>query len=102
MGSFLERDTIIIVVGPDSRRAFESYFGEHQLTYTGCPDPKHSILKLYGQQVNLFKLGRMPAQVLVDKNGVVRFAHYGQSMRDIPSTDEILSLIDEINSGEIN
>ena len=97
MGSFLERDTIIIIVGPDSRRAFESYFDKHQLTYTGCPDPKHSILKLYGQQVKLFRLGRMPAQVLVDKNGVVRFVHYGLSMRDIPSTDEILSLIDEIN-----
>jgi peroxiredoxin Q/BCP len=98
MELFLERDTKIIVVGPEDSRDFARYFEKHQLEYTGCPDPKHRILKLYGQQVNLFKLGRMPAQVLVDKQGVVRYAHYGLSMRDIPTTEEMLSLIDEINS----
>jgi peroxiredoxin Q/BCP len=98
MKLFLERDTTIIVVGPDNSRHFTEYFEKHQLEYAGCPDPKHTILKLYGQQVNLFKLGRMPAQVLVDKQGVVRYAHYGLSMRDIPTTEEMLSLIDEINA----
>ena len=56
------------------------------------------MLKLYGQQVNLFKLGRMPAQVLIDKAGVARFVHYGHSMSDIPENEEILALGDEINA----
>lgn len=98
MGLFLEKDTRIIVVGPDDSRDFAGYFEKHQLEYVGCPDPNHTILKLFGQQVKLFKLGRMPAQVLVDKQGVVRYAHYGLSMRDIPTTEEMLSLIDEINA----
>ena len=61
------------------------------------PDPTHSVLKLYGQEVNLFKLGRMPAQVLIDKAGVARFVHYGHSMSDIPKNEEILALGEEIN-----
>jgi peroxiredoxin len=97
MDQFLERSTEIVVVGPDDDVAFTKYFEQHGLEYVGCPDPKHSILKLYGQQVKLFKLGRMPAQVLVDKEGIVRFAHYGLSMRDIPSIEEMLELIAEIN-----
>lgn len=97
MDLFLERDTAIIIVGPEESRDFASYFQKHQLEYLGCPDPMHTILKLYGQQVKLFKLGRMPAQVLVDKQGIVRYAHYGLSMRDIPTTEEMLALIDEIN-----
>ena len=97
MDQFLERSTEIVVVGPDDDEAFAKYFQRHGLEYAGCPDPKHSILKLYGQQVNLFKLGRMPAQVLVDKKGIVRFAHYGLSMRDIPTIEEMLELIEEIN-----
>ena len=55
------------------------------------------MLKLYGQEVNLFKLGRMPAQVLIDKAGVARFVHYGHSMSDIPENSEILALADEVN-----
>ena len=56
------------------------------------------MLKLYGQEVNLFKLGRMPAQVLIDKAGSVRFCHYGHDMSDIPENREILALADEINA----
>jgi hypothetical protein len=56
------------------------------------------VLKLYGQQVSLFKLGRMPAQVLVDRDGVARFVHYGHSMSDIPRNAEVLALLDELNA----
>ena len=56
------------------------------------------MLKLYGQEVNLFKLGRMPAQVLIDKAGVARFVHYGHSMSDIPKNQDVLALGDEINA----
>jgi peroxiredoxin Q/BCP len=52
---------------------------------------------LYGQEIKLFKFGRMPAQVLVDKNGMVRFVHYGNSMSDIPTNEELLSLVDRMN-----
>jgi peroxiredoxin Q/BCP len=62
------------------------------------PDPTFSVLKLYGQEVNLFKLGRMPAQVLIDKAGVARFVHYGHGMSDIPKNAEVLALGDEINA----
>lgn len=94
---FIERDTAVIVVGPEKAEDFAVYFTEHDLPFTGLPDPDHSVLKLYGQQVKIFKLGRMPAQVLIDKTGTVRFVHYGHSMRDIPKTLEMLDLIDTLS-----
>ena len=96
---FEKRDTVILVVGPENASAFTRYFGDHNLPFVGIPDPKHSVLSLYGQEVNLFKLGRMPAQVLIDKTGTARFVHYGHDMTDIPENAEILSLIDEVNAG---
>jgi len=95
---FVEQDTEIVVVGPDSRQAFTDYFGEHALPFIGLPDSQHSVLKLYGQQIKIFKLGRMPAQILIDKTGMARFVHYGHSMRDIPANEEILGLIDKLPS----
>ena len=98
---FVKRETAVIVVGPDNAKAFKEYFTEKSLPFIGLPDPKHSVLKLYGQQVKLFKFGRMPAQLLIDKAGVARFIHYGHSMEDIPATAEMLALIDKLGEKTI-
>jgi peroxiredoxin len=95
---FLARDIEVVVVGPEDANAFAAYFQKESLPFIGLPDPKASILKLYGQEVNLFKLGRMPAQVLIDKAGIARFVHYGHDMRDIPANEEILALADQLNA----
>ncbi len=95
---FVQRDIEIVVVGPENAAAFAAYWQKESLPFTGLPDPTASVLKLYGQEVNLFKLGRMPAQVLVDKHGIARYVHYGHNMSDIPANAEILALGDEINT----
>ena len=95
---FTSRDVEVIVVGPENDKAFAAYFQKESLPFTGLPDPKASVLKLYGQEVNLFKLGRMPAQVLIDKEGLARFVHYGHDMTDIPANEEILALVDQLNA----
>jgi peroxiredoxin len=94
---FKAHDAEIIVVGPDDEEAFRDYWRQKDLSFVGLPDPKHSVLKLYGQEIKLFKLGRMPAQVIVDKQGQARHVHYGHSMRDIPPNEELLSLLAELN-----
>jgi peroxiredoxin Q/BCP len=95
---FVARDIAVIVVGPEDARAFSDYWRKESLPFIGLPDPTHGVLKLYGQEVNLFKLGRMPAQVLIDKAGVARYVHYGHSMSDIPSNEEILALCAEMDA----
>ena len=91
-------DTEIVVVGPDNAQQFSRYWEDNSLQFVGLPDPSHSVLKLFGQEVNLFKLGRMPAQALIDKQGMARYAHYGHSMSDIPANEEIIEIIEEINT----
>lgn len=97
---FVIRKTIILVVGPEDSKTFKRYWQKNSLPFIGLPDPTHTVLKLYGQQIKLFKFGRMPAQVLVDKKGMARFVHYGNSMSDIPENSEWLALIDKINESE--
>ena len=99
--SYLNKHAVLqsrVVTGKEREgEKFKDYFGEHNLEFVGLPDPKHSVLKLYGQQVKIFKFGRMPAQLLIDKEGAVRFVHYGHDMTDIPKTSEMLELIDCIS-----
>ncbi len=94
---FTSRNAEILVVGPENKAAFRKYFEENDLPFVGLPDPSHSVLKLYGQEVRLFKFGRMPAMLIVDPLGQVRFVHYGHEMSDIPANAEVLETLDAIN-----
>ena len=91
---FVKLNTEILVAGPENAEAFKDYWAKENLPFIGLPDPEHKVLKLYGQEVNIFKLGRMPAQVMIDKSGKVRYVHYGHSMMDIPENKELLDLIE--------
>ena len=93
---FIDRETEIVVIGPEKPEKFRAYFEENSFTFQGLPDPNKTVLELYGQQIKLLKLGRMPAQMIIDKKGVLRYMHYGHSMKDIPENDEILELIEKL------
>jgi peroxiredoxin len=94
---FTRRGAEIIVVGPEGEEAFKNFWQKESLPFIGLPDPTAAVLKLYGQEVNLFKLGRMPAQVVVDKQGIARYVHYGHSMSDIPQNSELLGILEKLN-----
>jgi peroxiredoxin Q/BCP len=94
---FAERETEVIAIGPERPKRFARYWQEHEMPFVGIPDPRHVVARLYGQEVRLLKMGRLPAQVIVDKAGQVRYAHYGRSMSDIPPNAEILALLDGLN-----
>ncbi len=93
---FADRGTVIISIGPDDAGSFKKYWQKNDLSFIGLPDEQHSVLKLYGQQVNLFKLGRQPAQMVIDKQGILRYVHYGHSMKDIPSNEKLFDLLDQL------
>jgi len=88
----------VIAVGPNSPVAFEQYWEDEEIPFVGLPDPDHSVAKIYRQEVNLFKLGRMPLNCVIDAKGYVRFAHYSASMSDIPTSEDLLRVIDELTA----
>jgi len=94
---FVERNTEIVVIGPEDEKTFGSWWHNNRMPFTGIADADHTIADLYGQQVKLLKLGRTPATVLIDRKGQIRYSHYGESMSDIPPVSAMLSLIDELN-----
>lgn len=91
---FTRRGAVVVVLGPERPGRFEKYWRTHELPFIGLPDPTHAALDRFGQEVKLLRLGRMPAQVIVDRQGVVRYAHYGDSMDDIPPYEELLEILD--------
>jgi len=94
---FEKRDAVVLVVGPDSTTAFKKYWVKHNLPFIGLPDPHHTVANHYSQEVSLWKMGRMPALMIVDKKGRVRFTHYAENMRDYPTLEEMYAVLDGLS-----
>ena len=94
---FVSRDAKVVVVGPDTESAFRDFWQEEEMPVIGLADPSHTVARRYGQEVKLLKMGRMPAMMVIDKAGVVRYKHYGDAMSDIPPSSEILAILDALN-----
>ena len=94
---FVSRDAKVVVVGPDTESAFRDFWQKEDMPVIGLADPSHTVAQRYGQEVKLLKMGRMPAMMVIDKTGVVRYKHYGDAMSDIPPSSEILAILDALN-----
>ncbi len=93
---FADREAEVVAIGPEHAKEFEEFWRSHEMPFPGIPDPEHNIARLYGQKVNLLKLGRMPAMVIIDKEGKIRFRHYGNSMSDITTNKDVLAVLDDL------
>ncbi len=80
------------------RSAFQQYWEKENIPFIGLPDPEHRIAVRYRQQVNLFKLGRMPLLCIIDRSGHIRYAHFGASMADIPENQTLLDVMDTMQT----
>ena len=93
---FVSRDTEVIIVGPDGPSAFKRTWEMEDMPMIGLADPGSKVADRYHQKINLLKWGRMPALMVIDKKGVIRFVHYGNSMSDIPANEEVIKILNEI------
>lgn len=59
-------------------------------------DTEKKVGKLLKQEWAITKLGRMPAMLIVNKQGIVKWAYYSDSMSDIPKNQEILEFLETL------
>jgi peroxiredoxin Q/BCP len=94
---FMTRGAAVLVVWPDKPADVRDFYVKQDLPFPGLLDPEHKVADLYGQQVKLLKFGRMPAIMVIDRAGNIRYTHYADSMSDIPANQEVLRILDQIN-----
>jgi peroxiredoxin len=91
---FTYRRTQIVVVAPHGTGKVKAYWEREKLPYIGIPDPHGKLGKLYGQEWNLLKLGRMPALFIIDQKGSTAFAQFAKNMADIPENSDLFKIIE--------
>jgi peroxiredoxin len=95
---FVKRGAKVVVIGPEKQAEFFKFWQAEAMPFIGLPDSLHAVAKAYHQEVNLVKLGRMPALMLIDRRGDIRYEHRGESMADIVPDEALLAMIDVLNN----
>ncbi len=81
----------LIVVCPENKEKIEKFAKDMDFSFDFVADSSHKLADEYNQQVKILKFGRMPAQIVLDKNLNVIYSHYASSMKDIVEESEILA-----------
>jgi len=91
---FTDSKAQIVVIVPHGAEKTKSYWEKESLPYIGIPDSDGTLGKLYGQEWNLVKLGRMPALFIIDQKGTIAFAQYANNMADITDNKKLLQILE--------
>lgn len=94
---FTERNVELIAVGPDGLDQFQRYWQHEALPFIALPDPDNLVAKMYKQEVNFFKFGRMPLNCVIDTEGYIRYIHYSANRMDYTDIEIFFNVIDELN-----
>ena len=88
-GEFERAGVTVVAVSQDDAEDVNEYWQENRIPFVCIPDPDGKLKGLYHQQS---KLGPLPALFVIDREGVIRLAHYGDGMADIPAAAALLEV----------
>jgi peroxiredoxin Q/BCP len=94
---FTERGAEIVAIAPDTVEAARTFFERESLPFTSLPDPDRKVFRMYDVKSAMISLGQRPGLFIVDKDGIVRFAHLGFQQWEIPSVDDTLAQLDALS-----
>ncbi len=93
---FQERGAEVLAIAPDSLENARSYFQRSDIPFPCLPDEDRKVFRLYDVKSAMISLGQRPGLFVIDKEGVVRYAHLGRQQWEIPSVDETLAQLDAL------
>lgn len=97
-GQFTDRGAEILTVNPESAAEVAKFWQQERLPFPGLVDADHAVADDYGQSVSLLRMGRLPALMVIDRDGEIRYAHQGGFMHEIPENAEVLAVLDRLNA----
>jgi len=94
---FTERGAEVVAIAPDTVESARSFFERESITFPRLADPDREVFRVYDVKSAMISLGQRPGLFIVDKDGVVRYAHLGFQQWEIPSVDETLAELDALS-----
>lgn len=89
---FLAAGAEVVAIVGDSVEAARSYFEKNRLPFPCLADPNHEIYDRYRVETKMLSLGQRPGLFILDRHGIVRYAHVGSQQWEIPGNAQVLEV----------
>jgi len=94
---FTERGAEVVAIAPDTVDSARSFFERENIPFQSLPDPDREVFRMYDVKSAMISLGQRPGLFIIDKDGIVRYAHLGFQQWEIPSVDDTLAELDALS-----
>lgn len=98
---FRRRGAEVACLAPHDVAGSRQLVDELGLPFPVLADEKRAIFKSYDVQSRLWSLGQRPAVYVVDRVGVIRWAHLGTQQWDIPTNAQVLAVLDRLATEKV-
>lgn len=95
---FQTRGAEILAIAPHTPEEVRAFFRRHPFPFPLLVDERHAVFDVYDVPSRLLSLGQRPGLFVVDKVGVIRYAHVGTQQWQIPPNREVLAVLDTLNA----
>ena len=95
---FKQYNAVLFTILPDTQESAEKFEELYENKFPIYYDSKKKVNKMLKQEVKPLKMGRMPAILVIDAQGIIRYAYYGDSMDDIPENEVIIDILKDLNT----
>ena len=89
---FIDAGVEVIAIAPHSVEDVRAFVDEHGIPFPCLADPDHRIYDAYQVESRTLSLGQRPGLFIIDRGGVVRYAHIGSQQWEIPKNADVLEV----------
>ena len=89
---FLDAGVEVIAIAPHNVESARAFVDEHRVPFPCLVDPDHRIYDAYEVESKITSLGQRPGLFIIDRDGVVRYAHIGSQQWEIPNNAKVLEV----------
>jgi len=86
----------LAAIAPDTTEGVARFVRDGDYPFPLLADVEHAVFDAYDVVSTLMSLGQRPALFVVDRDGTVRFDSIGTQQWQIPSNDNVLSVISSL------
>jgi peroxiredoxin Q/BCP len=86
----------VVAIAPDTAAGVARFTRDTDYPFPLLADPEHTVFDAYDVMNKLASLGQRPAVFVVDQTGAVRFDSIGTQQWQIPSNDNVLSILSSL------
>jgi len=86
----------VIAIAPETSEGVAKFVRDNDYPFAMLADTDHVVFDAYDVASKLMSLGQRPAVFVIDRDGIVRFDSVGTQQWQIPSNDNVLTVLSSL------